>query len=847
MNRSGLRLRPALSSAALLLAAGVVLAASCAESPDVSSECPDGLSRCNGECVELEANADHCGACGDACEAGQLCVKGRCSGGGGEGGGGEGGGIGTGVGGGEACGEGQSDCSGKCVNLETDLRNCGDCDVECAEGHVCADGSCACAGDLTACEGACVDVLSDRRNCGECESSCAPAQQCVDGVCTCPAGLAACDGACADLQTSQLHCGACGVACERGAVCQAGACTCVLGTYDELSDTFPQRVTGTTISGETNYDLACVAASSSERVYRFTPSEAGTYTLDTVGSTFDTAIGVLGATTCAQLACNDDIATGVAQSRVRAVLEAGQQVLIVVTGFDGGEGDFTLNMTKADPPKCPGGAIDAALPATVTGNTEHSGDAIRPTCGAADSPDASYMFTAPAAGKYVFDTFGSGFNTILELHDGACDGDVLTCSDDAGEGSQSRATVELRAGQTVVAVIDGFEGARGPYTLNVDAWAPPACPMMDLGSAYPQTITGRTSGRDGVLQPPPDCATGNSPEVSYSFTAPIAGRYTFDTNGSTFDTVLHVHDGSCTGALLGCSNDAESLSSQSQVSTPLAQGQTAYVVVDGASGKHGAYTLNVSGTPGPPCPEKALESVVPQTVSGTTAGAGDYVSAPCGVPGGEDRAYSFTAPADGLYVFDTLGSSFDTLVHVHAGTCGGAVLGCNDNAAGVQSRVVVPLAAGQETVVVVDGASAKPQAAGEFELNISLFQGDGICGNPVDLGSTVPQTTSGSTLFQPNSGTPSCVPSSGNDRVYRFTAPADGTYVIDTLSSNFDTVLHVHDGDSCSGPELACNDNAVMASSRVTVTLTEGQVITIIGDSRRSSSGNLTLNIAAVP
>ena len=166
MNRSGLRPRSALSSAVLLLAAGVVLAASCAESPEASGECADGLSRCNGECVELQANAEHCGACGEACEEGQLCVGGRCGEGGG---GGEGGGdIGTGVGGGEECREGQADCSGRCVNLETDPRNCGDCDVECAEGRVCADGSCACAGDLTECDGACVDVLSDRLNCGEC-------------------------------------------------------------------------------------------------------------------------------------------------------------------------------------------------------------------------------------------------------------------------------------------------------------------------------------------------------------------------------------------------------------------------------------------------------------------------------------------------------------------------------------------------------------------------------------------------------------------------------------------------------------------------------------------------------
>ncbi|WP_437590704.1 MXAN_6577-like cysteine-rich protein [Sorangium sp. So ce1000] len=842
MNRSGLRTRPTLSSAALLVAAGVALAASCAEGPSSPSACADGLSRCDGECVELQTNAEHCGACGDACEEGQLCVEGRC----GEGGGGEGGGgsdIGSGTGGEQECGEGQTECSDGCVNLETDPRNCGDCDAECATGHVCADGACACAGDLMECDGVCVDALSDRLNCGSCGSRCTPAQLCEGGACSCPAGLTECDGACADLQASQLHCGACGVACERGAFCQAGACTCVIGTYDELDDTFPQTVTGTTISGETNYDLACVAAGSSERVYRFTPSEAGTYTLDTVGSAFDTAIGVLGATTCAPLACNDDIVPGVGQSRVRAVLDAGQSVLVVVTGFDGGEGDFTLNMAKTGPPICPAGAISEPLPRTITGSTERLGDAITPSCGNSDGPDVSYTFTAPADGKYVFDTFGSGFNTILELHDGGCNGDVLACSDDSLEGSQSRAAVDLHAGQTVVAVIDGFEGASGPYTLNVAPWAPPTCPMLDLGSTYPQTVTGNTSGLDNTLEA--SCATGDSPEVSYSFTAPITGRYTFDTLGSTFDTVLHVHDGSCAGALLGCNNNVASDSSVSRVSTPLSAGQTAVVVVDGASGKRGAYTLTVRGEPAPPCPANALEPVVPQTVRGTTVDRSDFMAAPCGKVGGAETAYSFTAPSDGLYVFDTVGSSFDTVLHVHAGACSGEVLGCNDNTTGIQSRVVVPLVAGQQTVVVVDGSG--PAAAGAFTLKISLFEDNGTCTSPIDLGSTVPRTETGSTLYQPNSAAPSCATSNGNDRVYRFTAPAAGKYVIDTLSSTFDTVLHVHDGDSCSGPELACNDNASGVTSSVTVALAEGQVITIVGDSRASSSGNLTLHITAAP
>ncbi|WP_437578046.1 MXAN_6577-like cysteine-rich protein [Sorangium sp. So ce887] len=831
----------------MLLVAGVVLAASCAESSNAANPCTDGQSQCDGVCVDIQASDEHCGACGDACEAEHRCAEGRCveEGGLGEGGGGGDVSSGTGVGT-DACSEGWAECGGRCVNIEADPRNCGDCEVRCAAGQVCEDGACACADGLTECDGACVDVLIDRAHCGTCASSCAPTLLCVEGACSCSEGLTDCGGSCANLQTSEQHCGTCGVACERGAFCQEGACSCVIGAHDVIEDTFPQTVTGTTVAGEANYGLACVAAGSSERVYLFTPAEAGTYTLDTFGSGFDTALGVVGATTCAQLACNDDSDDSGGpqskQSKLRAVIEAGEPVLIVVTGFGGLEGDFTLHLSKAGPPLCPSGDVGDELPKSFSGDTELLGDAITPSCGHAGGPDVSYTFTAPAAGKYVFDTFGSEFNTILELQDGACNGEVIACNDDSREGSQSRAAVELRAGQTIVAVVDGFETAGGLYTLNISEWEPPPCPMVNLGSTYPQSVTGNTSGLDNHLVSP--CSTSDSPEVSYSFTAPVDGRYTFDTVGSSFDTVLHVHDGSCTGPSLGC-NDNGMPSSQAVVSTPLSAGQTAYVVVDGAFENSGAYKLNVSGLPAPPCPANVLESAVSLVVTGTTDGLGDFVIAPCGVPGGAEATYKFVAPVDGVYLFDTFGSSFDTVVHVHDGTCGGPSLGCNDNTTGHQSRVAVPLVAGQETVVVVDGSG--PAASGTFTLNINLFDAEATCAKPIDLGSTVPQTVSGLTLLQPNSAAPRCTTSSGNDRVYRFTAPADGTYIIDTVSSTFDTVLHVHDGDGCTGAELACNDNASGVASRVSVTLTAGQVITIIGDSRSSSSGNLVLHINAEP
>ena len=68
----------------------------------------------------------------------------------------------------------------------------------------------------------------------------------------------------------------------------------------------PQLLTGTTVGAETYFSLACMAAGSTEFVYRFTAEEAGRYRFDTAGLSYDTAIGVLDFDACEELACNDD-------------------------------------------------------------------------------------------------------------------------------------------------------------------------------------------------------------------------------------------------------------------------------------------------------------------------------------------------------------------------------------------------------------------------------------------------------------------------------------------------------------------------------------------------------------
>ena len=66
-----------MTSARLLLgsAALLLLLPGC---PDTGVLCSEGLSACGESCVDLASERAHCGACGVACAAGQLCAEGAC-------------------------------------------------------------------------------------------------------------------------------------------------------------------------------------------------------------------------------------------------------------------------------------------------------------------------------------------------------------------------------------------------------------------------------------------------------------------------------------------------------------------------------------------------------------------------------------------------------------------------------------------------------------------------------------------------------------------------------------------------------------------------------------------------
>ena len=164
--------------------------------------CPSGRTLCNGLCLNLRTERTNCGACGRACEVGQLCVAGECR---------------------PDCVGGLIDCGGACINPASDPMHCGRCGNACSPVELCGAGECLQVPGRALCNGAITDTLTDLAHCGGCGVACPASATCTAGLC-CGAMELNCAGACAQVQTDPLNCGRCGATCGSNQVCTSRAC-----------------------------------------------------------------------------------------------------------------------------------------------------------------------------------------------------------------------------------------------------------------------------------------------------------------------------------------------------------------------------------------------------------------------------------------------------------------------------------------------------------------------------------------------------------------------------------------------------------------------------------------------
>lgn len=213
--------------------------------------CAADYGDCNGKLADgceayLDNDPKNCGACGNACKAGDACWHGACG-----------------------CPPGFTQCGDQCTHLEIDSENCAACGHVCMPpnddagagvwpcgpgvlppnyGPTCESSSCTldcingfgnCNGDKCS-DGCETDLQNDPKNCGTCGHACAPEQGCQFGKCACDDPALTFCFACANLQTDIGNCGACGNVCpgpndlNGNPVCVLGRCgyECALGHAD---------------------------------------------------------------------------------------------------------------------------------------------------------------------------------------------------------------------------------------------------------------------------------------------------------------------------------------------------------------------------------------------------------------------------------------------------------------------------------------------------------------------------------------------------------------------------------------------------------------------------------------
>jgi hypothetical protein len=163
------------------------------------------------------------------------------------------------------------------------------------------------------------------------------------------------------------------------------------------------------------------------------------------------------------------------------------------------------------------------------------------------------------------------------------------------------------------------------------------------------------------------------------------------------------------------------------------------------------------------------------TLTGDTTGSTNDGTATCGNSAASaDVWYRYVAPADGLVSFETFGSTYDTVLSLHA-ACPGTTaneLACADDSRGtLQSQVPRVVTAGEEVFVRVAGAAG---ATGAYDLLART--GGGIAGE-VEKETTGEPLSGANVYLYSSSGYLTASTSSAPDGSYLFAGLSSAHYV----------------------------------------------------------------------
>jgi hypothetical protein len=246
---------------------------------------------------------------------------------------------------------------------------------------------------------------------------------------------------------------------------------------------------------------------------------------------------------------------------------------------------------------------------SITGNNQNATkQAGEPNhAGNAGGHSLWYQWTAPNTQPVTIDTIGSSFNTLLAVYTGSSLTALtpVVSNDDIGPPTnlQSQVTFNATSGVVYDIAVDGFNGATGSVVLTLnqtiqnDNFA-----FLTFIGGVGGSVRGSNLGATKETGEPNHAGNPGGASIWYGWTAPISGIATFDTLGSSFNTLLGVYTGSSVDSLTLVANNDDigpPTNLQSKV-TFNAVGLTRYnIAIDGFNGAMGDSVLNWSLAAGP--------------------------------------------------------------------------------------------------------------------------------------------------------------------------------------------------------------------------------------------------------
>ncbi|QTA78218.1 carboxypeptidase domain-containing protein [Desulfonema limicola] len=578
--------------------------------------------------------------------------------------------------------------------------------------------------------------------------------------------------------------------------------------------------------------------------WTWTSEDTGYYSFDTKGTDFYTLLGIYTGSSPDTL-----VKTAAWYESVTFKAQAGTKYYIAIDGWYGAMGNIVLNWKKLSPEN--DNFASAALISGLSGRISGSNDQATKEpgepnhAGEIGGTSVWWSWTAPENGYVSIDTLGTVFDTLLGIYTGTS----LDTLVNTAQGYNS-VSFFVNSGMVYYIALDGRNAAQGDIVLNWKTLRPPE----NDNFADAVLITGLSGTVDGSnidaakeTGEPDHAGSPGGASIWWKWTAPENSFFSFDTNGSSFSSILlGVYTGSSLNNLI---EKASSFTNLFAGLTFYAQaGVSYYIAADGYKGASGDISLNWKKIT-PPENDNFVNALELTGISGHAAGSNIDATKEPGEPahagdlGGASVWWTWTGPENAVFTFDTSASGFYTVLGIYTGEG-------PDNLTEVQGRenshdpygrssYTFYVQQGVQYYIAVDGWYG---ASGSIILNWKKFN-DNI--DDADLLTGLSGRVSGSNVYATRElGEPDHAGTQGGKSIWWvWTAPETGFFYFDTIGSDFDTLLAVYIDSAGLNPVAANDDNgSETKTSSLTFYAFGGTRYYIAVDGWYNDSGNIVLN-----